>query len=304
MQGDATEAIFFDRILTSIERQKVDSYLALKYGVTLDQTTPTDYIASTAVTTAGQTAVAAPDVPQSGGDVQLSTLNSVSPDIEWVPLSDGANGITQVQIRIDNQSGGDLTVIVTATNTVTGATATGAAIRPQDTAGGNAPFNTPLQIPFTSLLPYSTGDLVEFDISFSGATPNGRMRSFNPAFNNDGSRSWTASIGASNPPNLAITIDSSMPEVIWDASANVGFGHDIFGIGRDDASALGQVQSQSVNADGIVTVFADGEGTNAVNAFTDIADLEFLMISNDNDDDGTIEAVSYTHLTLPTIYSV
>ena len=119
MQGDAAEAIFFDRILTSIERQKVDSYLALKYGVTLDQTIATDYIASTAVSNAGQTTVAAPDVPQSGGDVQLSTIASVNHDIEWVPLTDGANGITSVQIRIDNQSGGDLTVIVTATNTVT-----------------------------------------------------------------------------------------------------------------------------------------------------------------------------------------
>ena len=135
MQGDAAEAIFFDRILTSIERQKVDSYLALKYGVTLDQTIATDYIASTAVSNAGQTTVAAPDVPQSGGDVQLSTISAVGPDIEWVPLTDGANGITSVQIRIDNQSGGDLTVIVTATNTVTGATASGAALRPQDTSG-------------------------------------------------------------------------------------------------------------------------------------------------------------------------
>ena len=118
------------------------------------------------------------------------------------------------------------------------------------------------------------------------------MRSFNPASNNDGTRSWTAAIGVSNPPNLAITIDSSSPEVIWDASENTGFGNDIFGIGRDDASALGQIQSQSVNADGIITVFADGEGTNAVNAFTDIDDLEFLMISNDNDDDGTTEVVT------------
>ena len=70
---------------------------------------------------------------------------------------------------------------------------------------------------------------------------------------------------------------------MWDATQNAGFGYDIFGIGRDDASALGQVQSQSVNADGIITLLADGEGTNAANTFTDIDDLEFLTISNDND---------------------
>jgi len=48
MQGDAAEAIFFDRILTPAEKQQVDSYLALKYGITLDQSTATDYVASDA----------------------------------------------------------------------------------------------------------------------------------------------------------------------------------------------------------------------------------------------------------------
>jgi len=46
MQGDAAEMIYFDRILSSSERQKVESYLALKYGVTIDQSTFTDYVAS------------------------------------------------------------------------------------------------------------------------------------------------------------------------------------------------------------------------------------------------------------------
>jgi len=98
-----------------------------------------------------------------------------------------------------------------------------------------------------------------------------------------------------------ITLDQSTPQdylasdgttLMWDAAANTGFGNDIFGFGRDDDSALGQVQSQSVNTDGIITIYVDGEGTNAVNAFTDMADLEFLMISNDNDDNGTIEVVT------------
>ncbi len=40
------ESIVFDRLLSSRERQKVDTYLALKYGITLDQTTPSSYIGS------------------------------------------------------------------------------------------------------------------------------------------------------------------------------------------------------------------------------------------------------------------
>ncbi len=40
------ESIVFDRLISSCERQKIDTYLALKYGITLDQTTPASYIGS------------------------------------------------------------------------------------------------------------------------------------------------------------------------------------------------------------------------------------------------------------------
>ena len=40
------ETIVFDRLLSSKERQQVDSYLALKYGLTIDQTAPSSYIGS------------------------------------------------------------------------------------------------------------------------------------------------------------------------------------------------------------------------------------------------------------------
>ncbi len=40
------ESIIYSRMLSSRERQKVDTYLALKYGVTLDQTAPTSYVSS------------------------------------------------------------------------------------------------------------------------------------------------------------------------------------------------------------------------------------------------------------------
>ncbi|MCK0133553.1 BspA family leucine-rich repeat surface protein [Arenibacter sp. S6351L] len=49
-QGNITEVIIYGggALPTGTERQQIESYLALKYGITLDQTTPTDYLASDA----------------------------------------------------------------------------------------------------------------------------------------------------------------------------------------------------------------------------------------------------------------
>ncbi|MBK7872694.1 MAG: hypothetical protein IPJ74_19460 [Saprospiraceae bacterium] len=45
-KGDIVEFILYNRVLTAAEQQRVNSYLALKYGITIDQTTNTDYLAS------------------------------------------------------------------------------------------------------------------------------------------------------------------------------------------------------------------------------------------------------------------
>ena len=44
--GNLPEVIVFKDNITEQERQRVESYLAIKYGITIDQTTPTNYIAS------------------------------------------------------------------------------------------------------------------------------------------------------------------------------------------------------------------------------------------------------------------
>ncbi len=44
--GDIPEMIIYNRQLTEIEQLKVNSYLAIKYGITLDQTTAKNYLAS------------------------------------------------------------------------------------------------------------------------------------------------------------------------------------------------------------------------------------------------------------------
>ncbi|WEK36011.1 MAG: T9SS type A sorting domain-containing protein [Candidatus Pseudobacter hemicellulosilyticus] len=47
--GSLSEVIMYNRKLTATERLQVNSYVALKYGITLDQTTATDYLASDGV---------------------------------------------------------------------------------------------------------------------------------------------------------------------------------------------------------------------------------------------------------------
>ncbi len=94
-----------------------------------------------------------------------------------------------------------------------------------------------------------------------------------------------------------LTLDQTMPinylasdgiSRMWDSSApNAGtYNQDIFGIGRDDASGLGQIKSKSENSDAIITILAEGESSDDSNTpsnytFTDLADLEFLTIAND-----------------------
>jgi len=44
--GDISEVVFYNRTLSTAERNSIDSYLAIKYGVTLDQTSLTNYVSS------------------------------------------------------------------------------------------------------------------------------------------------------------------------------------------------------------------------------------------------------------------
>lgn len=84
--------------------------------------------------------------------------------------------------------------------------------------------------------------------------------------------------------------------VIWDQSANSGYNYDIAGIGRDDASALNQKQSRSINnvsdgtgrTEGILTFgLTDIYDTNNINKTTNATtfnDKEYLMWGNNGAD--------------------
>ncbi|MCP3665214.1 MAG: BspA family leucine-rich repeat surface protein, partial [Gammaproteobacteria bacterium] len=106
-----------------------------------------------------------------------------------------------------------------------------------------------------------------------------------------------------------ITLDQSTAQdylasdgatTMWDSTAGdaATYNNDIFGVGRDDESALGQVKSKSSNADSIITLEADSEGTNAVNNFVEMDDLEFLTIGNN---DG---AAAWTATNAPAGYNI
>lgn len=75
-------------------------------------------------------------------------------------------------------------------------------------------------------------------------------------------------------------IASDGTTVFWDASSVWSYTHRVFGIGRDDAGALWQVQSKAEDDSAIVTIEANGEGTNTSPNFIDISNKEFLMISD------------------------
>lgn len=47
LDGDLAEVILYNRMPSAAERNKIESYLAIKYGITLDQSTSTDYVSST-----------------------------------------------------------------------------------------------------------------------------------------------------------------------------------------------------------------------------------------------------------------
>ena len=88
-----------------------------------------------------------------------------------------------------------------------------------------------------------------------------------------------------------INYTSSDGTVFWTGDAT--YQNDIAGIGRDDLSGLIQLQSTSIEDDGIVAMgLGEINTTNALNSSSFSADQSFMMWGNDNDDDGTIEEVS------------
>ena len=80
---------------------------------------------------------------------------------------------------------------------------------------------------------------------------------------------------------------ASNAAITWDRSLNSAYSNDITGIGRDDATALNQKQSKSVNTTALVTLYNGGTYTagnfpleNVLNTMTFPNNLSFLLVGD------------------------
>ncbi|MDR2467269.1 MAG: FG-GAP-like repeat-containing protein [Prevotellaceae bacterium] len=93
---------------------------------------------------------------------------------------------------------------------------------------------------------------------------------------------------------------NSASEVIWDVPSYTGYNRNIFGVGRDDATALYQKQSTSYGAKEQISVFLGGEPapslTNKHNSGVIAADRAFLMLgSNGKYSDNTVANMHHAY---------
>ncbi|MBP6642326.1 MAG: T9SS type A sorting domain-containing protein [Flavobacteriales bacterium] len=89
-------------------------------------------------------------------------------------------------------------------------------------------------------------------------------------------------LGGNSGTSATYNYVNSFGATIWNKTTNLGYNNDIAGIGRDDATALLQKQSNSVNATGSVTMALGTIATsNAANASTFSQDRSFLIWGHD-----------------------
>ena len=107
---------------------------------------------------------------------------------------------------------------------------------------------------------------------------------------------------ASTASGNYVASDSTL---IWNYTGNSNFHFDVAGIGRDDASDLEQKQSNSVNADNLVTIgLGNIADDNANNTSNFQADKTFLMWGNDNASTTIATSVSVSLTRMARIWTV
>ena len=82
---------------------------------------------------------------------------------------------------------------------------------------------------------------------------------------------------------------------VWNVTTNAGYNNNIFGIGRDDLSALYQKQSKSVNEDQKLIIGAGNSlaNTNAANTNA-LTDGQFLLVGNNGSKQALSVSLAYT----------
>ncbi|WP_430393688.1 beta strand repeat-containing protein, partial [Chryseobacterium profundimaris] len=260
--GLIPEVIAYNSLLSAVQRQQIDSYLAIKYGITLDQSTVFNFNNGDFSTGDFSFWSATGNVDASGNNARfnasnttpngvisqtISTVNgqsyTVGGDVTRVGL--GA-GTARVRLDVIDNS----TSVVIATQNITAASATATPFTPLAFTGNGNSFS----IRFTD----TSTATVSLDIILDNVT-------------------LTPNASATGKNYL-----SSASGIIWNATTNSSYNNNIAGISRDDASALNQKQSQSVNS-GIQPVIGNVNiaATNAANTNNFSADLSALVWGSD-----------------------
>ncbi len=104
--GDIAEQVIYSSSLSAMDRQKVNSYLALKYGVTLDQTTATNYLSSDGTTvmwtaTGGDNPLFSKNIAGIGRDYCSGLYQKQSRSINYTAVEDSmvAMGLSTLEAR-------------------------------------------------------------------------------------------------------------------------------------------------------------------------------------------------------------
>lgn len=113
--GDFAEFIFYNRDITAAERNRIDSYLAIKYGITLDQVTATNYTASTGTVVFPATTTHSGynrDIAGIGRDAvsRLNQTNSQSANINSIVRMQSPSNLDDLEFLMWGSNGGNLTV--------------------------------------------------------------------------------------------------------------------------------------------------------------------------------------------------
>lgn len=255
------EVVVYSEALSDAEVLKVHSYLALKYGITMDQSTPTynfnngnfasnfNYWANSGnvVVSSGSAVFNSANTTPNGVISQsINTVNGQVYTFTGNLLRFDGGGSGTLRLRLDIIDNVTSAVIATQTLTVVSVSA-----------------------PFTQTF---TGNGNSFSIKFTDTSL---------VTNN-------IDVGVNNlqlSPNastIGTNYVNSQGSIFWDATANASYNKNIAGIGRDDASALVQKQSQSINSD-IQPVIGNGNifDTNANNPNSFSADNSFMVWGSD-----------------------
>ncbi len=259
--GIMGDIIVYGANLTAAQRLRVESYLAIKYGVTLDQSTVLNFnngdfssgdlgywnssgnvqaFSNTAAFNGSNT------TPNGVISQQISTVNGQTYTFAGDVIRVGA-GAGTVRLRLDIID--DVTSAVIATQNLTAVSGT-ASFTQAFTGNGNN-----FSIKFTDVSSVTTN--VDISVDNLTLSPN-------------------ASTTGTNYLN-------SVSGIIWNATANAAYNKNIAGIGRDDLSALYQKQSQSVNTGSqVIMALGTAAASNLANANTIAADKQFFIWGDDN----------------------